>query len=669
MHPHQADIISPHTEVPVTTPPWLRFALLCTLFLLAAVWLEPHLVPLCRATATQVGMLLGLVGYAPLVQGELVNLPGFSVRIVSECTPLYVCLLYAAFVLAQPSTLVRTLAGLFTGILVISVANLLRIAFVTAAGTVLAPILFDILHVYFGQVAMLLLVVTACLLWLRWSADGQTPLPFMLRAGLIATALFVPWLMINRDYVAYLDTLVALLFSWLYPGYQLLTPRPLPIYNHTFAVPLLLSLVVAGWKSWAWRRCGALIGGICLIAGWHTLFRISHVIWTALNVPEIEPLHQAIYLLGQFLLPFLLWFSLDGRSLRQVRAHHTVPGKPVITALLLLFCSVSTALAEPVVMIFPTGRGGFALKADNLNRVSEAEIRIDYKSEDEKPPQVNGAGLGEQVTIAVQNDPPGSITVRLKSSKPMSGNVQLAFAQIQGSITFLTAWLRDESGMTLTPRISIKNPSDEELSAMAERRKKKTVPAAERTAVPVPLFTAPVAITAGGEPTSSPVGAAVAKAPESESTPRTLTFSRRPGVLDAFRSYAGERTADALATLFERSDDMFRQQPPVLLSDGVAAVLLTIRTGLQTDRAPQFFISGGTCSGLNRGNDGSWELRIVPESGSLTASVTVMTETEMVEFPLTVAPPMELFDEGRAGAGEAEYVEVANRLVRGNQKP
>ena len=668
MQPHQTDILLPHTEVPAISPPWLRFALLCTLFLLAAVWLEPHLSPLCRATAAQVGMLLGLAGYAPLVQGDLVILPGFSVRIVTECTPLYAGLLYSAFVLAQPASWGRTLAGLCTGILVISVANLLRIAFVTAAGTVLAPILFDILHVYLGQVAMLVLVVTACLTWLRWSADGPAPLPFSLRAGLLATALFVPWLMINRDYVGMLDNLVTILFSYLYPGYQLLTPRPLPIYNHTFAVPLLLSLVVAGWKPWKWRRFGALIGGIFLIAAWHTLFRISHVVWTALNVPEIEPLHQTIYLLGQFLVPFLIWFRLDGRSLRPGRAH-AVPGNSVIIALLLVLYSVTTAQAEPLIMVHPTGRGGFAIKAENLNRISEAEIRIDYKIEDETLPQVNGVGLGAQATIVVQNDTPGSITLRIKSSKPLSGHVPLAMAQIQGSVTFLTAWLRDESGMMLTPRISIKNPSDEELRSMAERRQKKATPAAEHPVVPAATYTIPAVATARSTP--SPLAADVPSLinPHADDTPRVPVFSRRPSVLDAFRAYSGVRTPVLLARLFERNDDMFRQEPTVLLSDGTAALLLTVRTAEHAVQAPQFFISGGRCSGLNYGDDGAWELEIVPDRGVLAAAVTVMTGSEMIEFPLAVAPPQELFDAGRAGEGEAEYVAVANRFIKENRKP
>jgi hypothetical protein len=334
--------------------------------------------------------------------------------------------------------------------------------------------------------------------------------------------------------------------------------------------------------------------------------------------------------------------------------------------LLVVFCSASTALAEPLILVHPTGRGGFAIKADNLNRVSEAEISIAYQSEEETPPRVTGAGLGAQATIVVQNDTPGSITIRLKSSKPLSGHVLLAMAQIQGSVTFLTAWLRDEKGMTLTPEVSITNPSDEELSAMSERRQKKAAPAVERHAVSTPVYTAPAAVAVESTPASPPAGATAAKAVAADETPRTLAYSRRPSVLDAFRNYSGERTPAVLAGLFERNDDMFRQEPPLLLSDGTSALRLTVRAGKPSEPAPQFYIAGGTCAGLNYNDDGVWELEIVPERGSLVAAVTVLTGSEMIEYPLAVAPPQELFEAGRAGAGEVEYVVVANRLVKGN---
>jgi len=639
----------PPAASPAKVPqPWLRFALLCTLFLLAALWLEPCLAPLCRATAAQVGALLVLAGLAPQVHGDLVTLSGFNVRIVTECTPLYPFLLYGALVLAQPSSLVRTLAGLLLGALVITAANDLRISLVTAAGTAVSLALFDICHVYLGQVAMLLLVLGGALVWLRWSADGPAPFPFLLRAGLWATALFVPWVAVHKSYVALLDDLVAQLFALLYPGYQLLTPRPFLIYNHTFAVPLFLALVMADSRPWTGRRLAGAGAGVCLIAGWHALFRVSHVVWTALNLPEIMPLHQAIYLLGQFLLPFLLWL-LVCRSGPKERGGRRAP----FLVLMLTLCWSSTALAEPVVSVYSNGRGGFTIKGNNLNRVTEAEVRVDYKSEEQDPAQVSGAGLGSQATVAVQADRPGSFTIRLKSSKPMSGSPQLATAQIRGTVTFLTAWLRNDKGAVETPGVLISNPTEEQLSAMAARRPVKTVSAAAAAAVTAPARVAPVAVS----PPPAPKAASPVPAPQ----PATRSFGRRKSVLELLRSYSGERTPAALARLFERRDDMFLQEPPVLLSDGSASLRLTVN--MNSDRPPKFAILDGSCRSLKVGEDGAWVLEIVPARGSLTSSVAVLSEGETIEFPLAVAPPLDLFDGAGAGAGEAEYVDAANWLV------
>jgi exosortase H (IPTLxxWG-CTERM-specific) len=262
-------------------------------------------------TADQVTALLTLSGFAPRQQGELITLSGFTVRIVTECTPLYACLMYCSFVLAQPAHWLRTLAGLVAGVAIIASVNLLRIATVTAAGTVVSTFVFDALHVYLGQVVMLILVISTALLWLRWSTSGPSPLPFQLRAALLATLFFIPWVIVNRAYVALLDKLVAGLFMLLAPGSQLLTPRPLAIYNHTFAVPLFLALVLAGRCRWTVNRFAAAVAGVYGIAAWHTLFRVTHVVWTARGVTAIVPFHQGIYLLGQFVLPFLLWLWLD----------------------------------------------------------------------------------------------------------------------------------------------------------------------------------------------------------------------------------------------------------------------------------------------------------------------------------------------------------------------
>jgi hypothetical protein len=100
------------------------------------------------------------------------------------------------------------------------------------------------------------------------------------------------------------------------------------------------------------------------------------------------------------------------------------------------------------------------------------------------------------------------------------------------------------------------------------------------------------------------------------------------------------------------------------LSDGSASLRLTVRLPRRAERAPQFFISEARCSSLKIvNNDGVWLLEIVPNAGSLSASVTVLVGSEMIDYPLAVAPPQELFDEKTAGNHEVEYVRTANRLA------
>jgi exosortase/archaeosortase family protein len=304
--------------LPGASRPWLRFAMICTALLLAAFWLEPHLALLCRVTAGQVGGLLGLAGYAPQVQGDLVTLPGFSVQIITDCTPLYASLLYSAFVLAQPVGWWRTAAGLLAGVLVISAVNLLRISLVTAAGTVVTAWQFEILHVYLGQVAMLLLVLSLALAWQRRSADGPAPLPFLLRAGLIATALFPLWLLVNAPYMKALDSLVALLFSW--AGYLLIIPYQHMVYYQTFNLVLLAALVLAEERFSVWQKFRRLCAGVALVSAGHLLFRGGNVLLTAFDWQPAFKMTDLMSICGEYLLPVLIWqydAASSGRTLRQ----------------------------------------------------------------------------------------------------------------------------------------------------------------------------------------------------------------------------------------------------------------------------------------------------------------------------------------------------------------
>lgn len=644
-------IASPKATLPALSP-HLRFALLCAAFLLAALGMQPFLGSFCTATATQAGGALALAGVPAAVQGSLLCVGGSAVRIVPECTPLYPLLLYAAFVLANPATPGRTVAGLAAGAAVIGAANLARISLLALAASWLSAPFFEVLHVYLGQVAMLLLVVGCALLW-----RGEEPraVSFLLRALCLASLMFLPWLALSRPYLTCIDRLVALLFSMFYPGYRLETPLPFLVYNHPFAVPLYLSLLAAGWREGWTRGIAAAAAGAAVIALWHALFRVTHVVWTALGVSGMAPVHEAVYLAGQFLLPFFLWLKLGRGEHAAVRKGRWGQAALGSVALLILFPSGRAEAGNPLLAIRSTGRGGFALQGENLNRVTEAEVRIDYQSSSDATPQVSGAGLGARANLAVQAGTPGTVTLRFKAATPMSGHVLLATAQIDGTVTFLTAWFRNDRGESDTPETSIANPTDEEAAAQAKRRQPRLPSAA-----PLPMGSATTA-------SSTPPPAAAVAVPHAASPPApealpTSVVARRPSVRDLLAVYTGERSVAALARLFVRDDDTFVQDPPVLLSDGTATLKLTVRNA---GASPRFVIAHGNCTGIRAGEEGSWILEILPEKGTLDASVAVLSAGGRTEFPLAVAPPLALFDRAAADEGAASYVEAANMLAAG----
>jgi len=335
----------------------------------------------------------------------------------------------------------------------------------------------------------------------------------------------------------------------------------------------------------------------------------------------------------------------------------------LLGALFLLLVAGSEALAGPLVSVYWDGRGGFTVMGNQFNRVSGVELRIGYQSEEEAPPRVTGRGLGAKASIEVDGDTPGSLKVQVKSATPLSGNVMLAsIAPLAGAITHVTAWLRNDKGTMESAGVKIVNPTDEQLDKLGGR------PRAIADAARAPLAAAVSEPREAREQTAAPAAAAAAEAPKrpmGEEKRSSPVFRRRPSVLELFRAHDGARSEAALAALFGRSDEMFAQRPSVLLSDGRASLTLAIRT--PGDRAPRFVIAGGDCTGLKIGEEGEWLLEIVPARGALQASVTVLTDEEMVEFPLAVAPPLALFDPVAAPPGVAEYVTAANRLAYGDR--
>jgi len=146
-------------------------------------------------------------------------------------------------------------------------------------------------------------------------------------------------------------------------------------------------------------------------------------------------------------------------------------------------------------------------------------------------------------------------------------------------------------------------------------------------------------------------------------TVNTASFDRKESVLDRFRAFSGKKTELALEGLFTRWDPVFSQNPAILLSDGTTVARITLRLQGRGGDPPNFSITGGHCVSAKMSDSGVWLLEILPTRGSLATSLTVSFSGQMTEYPLTVAPPLNLFEPQNADAAVIDYVTIANCLA------
>lgn len=290
----------------------LRFLIICTLAFVLANWLPDSVfAPLNRATAFFTGECLSRFGKSAVVSGDTISLNNFRVRIVTECTSLYSIILFCAFLLAVPASLKARLAGLAAGVLFLGVVNTLRIAVVTVVGA-RRPALFEICHVYLGQVVMAGMVIAACLAWL-FMIQPRSPrlqsLAFLIRFGVCCTILFLVWFVFNVAYVKLIDDhVLRRLFSL--KNIQLEIPYQHMIYYQTFNIVAFIGLVMAGGAGLLRRKFRLAATGLALIVGLHILFRFGNVLMTAYGMESARRISDVIYILGQYMIPVLFWIML-----------------------------------------------------------------------------------------------------------------------------------------------------------------------------------------------------------------------------------------------------------------------------------------------------------------------------------------------------------------------
>ncbi|GAB6907966.1 conserved membrane hypothetical protein [Desulfosarcina cetonica] len=267
---------------------------------------EPWYRPLNQLTASLAGNLIRLMGTDPVVRSTHISLGDFSVNVISECSAVHLIALYAAFIYAFPTGRPQKWVGFGAGVAMILSVNIIRVAAVTMIGRYSLK-LFEVSHIYLGQLGMLATVVFICLFWCRWASDPDAfdgPAGYFLRFLLFSCLPFLLWLPLNRAYQKVIDGFVEKLFSA--ASYTLTIPRTHSFYYQTFSFITLVGLLFAVKKAKLSTRLCWLFYGFSMATLFQIIFRICNVWISAFRIQWATIVSQAVYVLCVHALPLII---------------------------------------------------------------------------------------------------------------------------------------------------------------------------------------------------------------------------------------------------------------------------------------------------------------------------------------------------------------------------
>ncbi len=128
---------------------------------------------LIRATATIEYALLAPFTDQAALKNTYLQFGSFGVEIISECTGLFEMAIYAACVLAFPTSWRNKGLGLLFGIPAIYAFNILRILCLLLVGRY-AISSFEFFHLYFWQGTLILMITSVWMLWIYLVVRDET---------------------------------------------------------------------------------------------------------------------------------------------------------------------------------------------------------------------------------------------------------------------------------------------------------------------------------------------------------------------------------------------------------------------------------------------------------------------------------------------------------------
>ncbi len=300
-------------------PERLRFAVffaLACVVLYAGIQIMPSSFTdqLNELTAWSQGLVLNALEIPVATAKDVVSDGVLAFRIIPECTPLFMFALFLCFIAFYPASVREKAKGLLIGIPILYLSNLIRLV-ATFMVTRYDRKLFQVVHVYLGQVFTIFTVLLTCILWIKWvekegSKQGTVmkAAGFMARFMLISLCLFFVWMRVHYWYIRFLDWFMVFGFSLF--NYHISLERQTLVYYETFSIVVFTSLVLATRSIPRGLKLGWLAAGLVFLFFIHLFHRINNALMVYFNFNAAVAVDLTLLVVGQYLLPVLFLIYL-----------------------------------------------------------------------------------------------------------------------------------------------------------------------------------------------------------------------------------------------------------------------------------------------------------------------------------------------------------------------
>jgi hypothetical protein len=351
-------------------------------------------------------------------------------------------------------------------------------------------------------------------------------------------------------------------------------------------------------------------------------------------------------------------------------------------AICMLMCLAAPAPshAECSLTFIPIEESKYLLKGEGFERIAAVTFTVDYDTTYLFAPDVvvMGGRLLEEDRGAAT--PPGNLQLHILNEEHNAVFEATIYFEKRGDypavINFVRAEVADLSGALRPVPVEmvapVNSPQSEAVPAVTTP---ESAPAAPSLEVGAETLAHELGVTADGLPPADPPArtpaAAAPTVPQADIVPAA---PRKKRVAERFRDFNGKKSLAAFRSLISGADPCCSQIPPVMIADGKRTARVVISGVGEGDGAPRFTVSGGRLISVERGTKKEeWILVIRPYEKGWDVRVSATFADETIDFPLIVAPAIEIPRHKLAEISEKSFMPrlrsfLAGKPRRANQK-